>query len=344
MKWSRPLLAAVLALALSASAGASAAVAAEQPTPIVSSGIVSFPSIRNVVVVGNPTGFTIDFDFTQPVNGWGPVYLGIYDGISATYPFDKSTFEAHDLGSNVGSGSIVPYPDKTGHVSQTFAHSRAKPVTVMLLSNKSICDCSAGHDFVAGATLAKLSPATAALTATAVPKITGTVKVGSTLTAVPGAWGPAPVALAYQWSVGGVGVAGATSKTFLLPSSSAGKTVTVTVTGSKTGYTTVKKTSIATPAVARLVLASTAVPKITGIVKVGSTLTATPGVWGPVPVTLTYQWSVGGVAVAGATLPTFVLPGSSTGKFVTVTVTGSKTGYTTIKKTSLATTTVKARL
>ena len=45
----------------------------------------------------------------------------------------------------------------------------------------------------------------------AVPTITGAAKVGSTLTAVPGTWGPAPVSLAYQWKAGGVVILGATS-------------------------------------------------------------------------------------------------------------------------------------
>jgi hypothetical protein len=57
-----------------------------------------------------------------------------------------------------------------------------------------------GHRSKAGYnTAAKTSALTARVavgTLTApVPKITGTVKVGYTLTAVPGAWGPAPVVL-----------------------------------------------------------------------------------------------------------------------------------------------------
>jgi hypothetical protein len=80
----------------------------------------------------------------------------------------------------------------------------------------------------------------------------GTARVGSTLTGKTGVWAPGPVALSYQWLVAGVPVAGATAKTFVLPANSVGKVVTFRVTGTKTGYTTVTKTSAATAAVAAL--------------------------------------------------------------------------------------------
>ena len=44
-----------------------------------------------------------------------------------------------------------------------------------------------------------------------VPTITGTRKVGSNLSAVPGAWGPAPVTLAYRWYRSGTAISGATA-------------------------------------------------------------------------------------------------------------------------------------
>jgi len=83
-----------------------------------------------------------------------------------------------------------------------------------------------------------------------VPTITGTAKVGSTLTSVPGTWGPAPVTLAYHWKANGTAILGATAATYKPVAAHAGKTLTVTVTGTKTGYTTTAKTSAATAAVA----------------------------------------------------------------------------------------------
>ncbi|WP_353712915.1 hypothetical protein [Arthrobacter sp. K5] len=67
-----------------------------------------------------------------------------------------------------------------------------------------------------------------------------------------------------------------------------GKTLTVTVTGSKSGFTTATKTSAVTVAVAAGVLTAP-VPTISGTPTAGSVLTAVPGAWGPAPVTLTYR-------------------------------------------------------
>jgi hypothetical protein len=193
-------------------------------------------------------------------------------------------------------------------------------------------------------TLTKSSAATSVvvgtLTAAPTPTISGTVKVGSTLTAASGTWGPAPVALSFAWSVGGV--AKATTATYKIVAADAGKIILVKVTGKKTGYTTVTKTSAATVAVPAVIgtLAPAPTPTITGTVKVGSTLTATPGTWGPSPVALTYAWSVGGVVKA--TTATYKIAAADAGKTVVVKVTGTKTGYTTLTKTSAATVPVPA--
>ena len=80
-----------------------------------------------------------------------------------------------------------------------------------------------------------------------------------------------------------------------------GKRITVTVTGTKTGYLTVARTSAATAAVAAGSLTTTPTPTITGTAKVGYTLTAHAGTWGPSPVTLHYQWKADGAAISGAT-------------------------------------------
>jgi len=345
MPWSTSILAATLAgaLLLAGAAPAVADAAAEAPSPVVTSGKVSAPAISNVVVVGDAAGFSIDFDYQQPLGGWSPVALGVYDGTSAQYPFATSTFTTHNLGTNGHAGTftgvddtLVPYPDESGHVSRRYAHSRSGPVTVMLFAAERACDCSLGLTFVAGATIAPTPPVVKSLTVTPVPRLSGTVKVGSTLTVAPGAWAPAPVALAYRWALDGVTVAGATKATFTLPSSAAGKKVTASVTGTKTGHATVTKTSPATAPVVRS-LTGTPVPKLSGAVRVGSTLTVTPGTWAPAPVVLSYQWSLNGVVVAGAKGRTFVLPASAAGKKATATVTGSKAGYATVKTTSAAT-------
>ncbi|HEX8780854.1 MAG TPA: hypothetical protein VF728_06775, partial [Nocardioides sp.] len=191
-------------------------------------------------------------------------------------------------------------------------------------------------------TVAKTSAATATvlgvLTAPT-PTVSGTVKAGSTLTAAPGTWGPAPVTLAYQWRRAGVAITGATASTYTLTGSDTGKAMTVTVTGTKSGYATTAKTSAATVAVAAGTLTAPT-PTISGTRTVGSTLTAVPGTWGPAPVTLAYQWFRSGVAITGATASSFALTTTDRGKTLTVRVTGTKTGYTSVARTSAATTAI----
>jgi hypothetical protein len=80
----------------------------------------------------------------------------------------------------------------------------------------------------------------------ATPTISGTVRHGTTLTAHPGTWAPSGIAFAYQWYLNGVVVKGATKPTLALGSGAIGRRVSVRVTGSKTGYVAVGRTSAAT--------------------------------------------------------------------------------------------------
>ncbi|MBT2552778.1 S-layer family protein [Arthrobacter sp. ISL-5] len=219
----------------------------------------------------------------------------------------------------------------TGATASTYrpaATMLGKTLTVTVTGSK------AGYIAVAKTSAATARVAAGTLTAP-VPGIAGTAKVGYTLTAT-GAWGPAPVALRYQWKANGIAITGATASTYRPVSTVVGKTLTVTVTGAKTGYTTVAKTSAATLRVAAGTLTAPA-PRITGTVRVGYTLTAVPGTWGPAPVTLTYQWKANGIAITGATASTYKPVAAVRGKILTVTVTGRKAGYTAVARTSAAT-------
>ena len=173
-----------------------------------------------------------------------------------------------------------------------------------------------------------------------VPTITGTAKVGETLTAASGDWAPAPVELSYQWLVGGDTVEGATDTTFRPRLADVGKTVTVEVTGKKDGYTTATETSTATDKVAPGEL-SGAAPTISGTVQVGKTLTLKPGTWES-DIALTYQWLANGKPIAGATSTTLVVPAALHTLKLSATVTGTREGYDPLVKTSATTAAVKA--
>lgn len=85
-----------------------------------------------------------------------------------------------------------------------------------------------------------------------------------------------------------------------------------------------------------------ATPTIGGIARVGCLLTVQPGVWGPSPVTLTYQWKRNGSAISGATSSTYRAGPADQGALLTVTVTGRRAGFQAVTKTSASTTRITA--
>lgn len=97
-------------------------------------------------------------------------------------------------------------------------------------------------------TVAKTSKATAKVATVKTPTISGTVVVGKKLTAKPGVW-TTGTTFTYQWYANGTAITGATKSTFTLTKAQKGKTITVKVTGKKTGYATVALTLKATAAV-----------------------------------------------------------------------------------------------
>ncbi|MGI5481718.1 hypothetical protein [Streptomyces lavendofoliae] len=87
--------------------------------------------------------------------------------------------------------------------------------------------------------------------ATKPPLITGTAKVGRTLTAAPGTWSPSPSAFGYQWYAGGRALAGATRPTLVIASAQRGLRITVKVTAHRTGHLSGSAVSAPTVAVVR---------------------------------------------------------------------------------------------
>ncbi|WP_129789498.1 hypothetical protein [Promicromonospora panici] len=172
------------------------------------------------------------------------------------------------------------------------------------------------------------------------PTVTGTAKVGKTLTVSRGTWSPTPSSVKYVWKANGVTISTRTTNTFVVPASAKSKRLTVTVIGSRAGYTTRSVTSAATATVAPGTFTAPR-PTITGTKRVGSTLTVSKGTWSPAPSSVTYVWKASGVKIATRTSNRFVIPASARGKRLTVTVVGSRTGYTTRSVTSDRTATIR---
>ncbi|PSL38778.1 putative cell wall binding repeat protein [Labedella gwakjiensis] len=75
------------------------------------------------------------------------------------------------------------------------------------------------------------------------PTISGTTTVGQTLTAAATGWSPSGTKLAFQWKANGKAISGATGTSFKLTDYQAGKRITVTVTGTASGYRSASTTS-----------------------------------------------------------------------------------------------------
>jgi serine protease len=72
---------------------------------------------------------------------------------------------------------------------------------------------------------------------TAEPVVEGAYRVGETLTVNAGNWGPGPVSLSYQWLRDGAAISGAVKPTYQLVGADAGHSISIRVTGTKSGYT-----------------------------------------------------------------------------------------------------------
>lgn len=158
------------------------------------------------------------------------------------------------------------------------------------------------------------------------PAIAGTARVGQTLTATPGSWAPEPSDLRYQWYAGGTPIAGATTATFTPGASERGKALSVRVTAQEPGYAPATSESVATAAVAVGTFRTTQAPRVSGVPRVGQTLTVDTGQWTPTP-RLVLQWLADGAAIPGATGTGFTLTPAQLGTAISVRITATAAGY-----------------
>jgi hypothetical protein len=133
----------------------------------------------------------------------------------------------------------------------------------------------------------------AAPTVVSYPAVSGTRRVGETLTVTPGVWsGPAPIAISYQWQrcwSGCSDTPGATGATYALGAGDLGFVVGVVVTASNAGGST---TAFGWAGLIEALAPSAASsPTVDDIPRAGDTAFAERGSWaGTQPLTYAYQW------------------------------------------------------
>jgi hypothetical protein len=167
---------------------------------------------------------------------------------------------------------------------------------------------------------------------TILPAITGTARVGQTLSCSTGTWTGAPApTYAYQWKRGGVDISGATNSTYALVEADYTTTITCTVTATN-AIGSNAATSNPTAAVGASIPANTVAPVVSGGDSVGATLTCTDGTWTGYPApTFTKQWYRVDILdneylISGATGDTYVLQTTDEAYDIRCKVTGSNAG------------------
>lgn len=156
------------------------------------------------------------------------------------------------------------------------------------------------------------------------PAISGSARLGRTVTVSSGTWKPAKVALDYQWFAGSTKVRGADEASYSPDADVVGKSLSVRVTASKAGYRATTVTERAGTVTGGR-LAATSDPVVRGDAKVGEKLKVTPGRWSAEGVSLDYSWLNGRTEVS--TGKTYVVRRSDRGDSLRVEVTASKDGY-----------------
>ena len=148
---------------------------------------------------------------------------------SVTVVDDYTTVSSPDISWNFGDGHVAAGFTPTHKYRNPGTYS----VTVTVVDGAGIAATATKHIKVAPRTLT-----------TSTPTISGTPRVGHTLTAHPGTW-TAGTSFTYRWYAAGKPIPGATQNALTLNHHQRGKKIKVAVTGTKTGYRTVTTTSTA---------------------------------------------------------------------------------------------------
>ena len=187
---------------------------------------------------------------------------------------------------------------------------------------------TAGSSTARSSLTATITPAAAPPRATSQPDVSGTLKVGQTLTAGTGTWaGTTPINDTFAWqrcnSAGQCStIAGATSQSYVATTSDVGYRIRAVITGRNsvgTGSVTTNLTAAAIAAIGSKPAVSAA-PKLSGDVRQGSTLTTTVGSWSSTTtVRFAYGWlrcdaaGNGCAAIPGATGNSYTLAAADVG-------------------------------
>ncbi|MEV7281494.1 Ig-like domain repeat protein [Streptomyces sp. NPDC093111] len=164
-------------------------------------------------------------------------------------------------------------------------------------------------------------------------KVTGTVRVGSTVTCAVTFGGAASVG--YAWLRDGTPLAGATGRTRTLVAADHPHRIACRAKATNTTGSTLA-TSAAPVVALGPALRNGTKPGVAGTHRAGYRQTARTGSWTPAATTYTYVWKRDGRVIGGATRATYTATRADRGHRLTVTVTAQRPGYAKGSATSAA--------
>lgn len=291
------------------------------------------------------TGTTVTNNGTTPLSTYGRAYpeASAYDGTGVT---NIQTISPLESSIGIGQTYVISADDVvTDYYNALLFDESAPGDRTDVVGNDVYYQIWFAHRqfFVkaSGLTVTDADSNTITAVNTSLPSISGGSTEGSTLTADPGTWSRSSLTdFTYQWNLQGEAIDGATSSTFTTTADMVGKQVTVTVTTADTRFAVVSATSAPLTVTKKATsptpqFTQVKAPVLSGMAKVGKTLTTTTGTWSPAGKT-TVVWLRDGKPISGATGTKYKLTAKDYRKKISVKITVSKSGYVTKTATTAA--------
>lgn len=181
--------------------------------------------------------------------------------------------------------------------------------------------------------------ATASTPITVAPRVTlasadisGMLRAGYLLTSTGATPTPSTATRTRTWLRDGVPISGATASTYRLTTSDAGRRIGVRVNATDPEWSP----ALPVTKTVNVAAACTVRPTFTGTARVGRRLTGTKGTWRQVSHTFSYRWLRDSRPITGATRSTYVTTRADRGHLISLRVTATRSGFTSVSATSAA--------